>query len=105
MRNDLEQEIGCRQGSLYCCEVGFLVLVPHGADGNRQGAVVQPAHQRVDFRLQRRLREFLGKAPELAPASDGRMIVEKHAMRVAALATLERDWDHLSALGVVAEAG
>src|SRR5262245_62652830 len=29
VRNDLEQEIGCRQGSLYCCEVGFLVLVPH----------------------------------------------------------------------------
>src|SRR5262249_43509935 len=46
-----------------------------------------------------------GKAPELAPAGDGRMVVEKHAMGVAALAALERDWDHLSALGVVAEAG
>src|SRR5262249_50862709 len=32
------------------------------------------------------------------------MIVEKHAMGVAALAALERDRDHLSALGVVAEA-
>jgi hypothetical protein len=33
------------------------------------------------------------------------MVVEKHAMGVAALATLERDRDHLSALGVVAESG
>src|SRR5262249_34514398 len=61
-------------------------------------------NQRVNFRLQRRLRELLGKAPEFAPASDGRMVVEKHAMGVAALAALERDRDHLSTLGVVAEA-
>src|SRR4029453_5818941 len=53
----------------------------------------------------RRLRELLGKPPKLAPAGDGRMVVEKHAMGVAALAALERDRDHLSALGVVAEAG
>src|SRR5262245_65215385 len=33
------------------------------------------------------------------------MVVEKHAMGVAALAALERDRDHLSALGVVPEAG
>ena len=33
------------------------------------------------------------------------MIVEKHAMGVAALAALKRDRNDLSALGVVAEAG
>src|SRR5215472_12947684 len=49
--------------------------------------------------------KLLGKAPQLAPASDGRMVIEKHAMGVAALAALERDWDHLPALGVVAETG
>src|SRR5215475_700541 len=105
VRNDLEQEIGRQQGSFYGCEIRLLVLVSHRADGDRQGSVVQPADQRVDFRLQRRLRELLGKAPELAPAGDGRMVVDKHAMGVAALAALERDRDHLSALGVVAEAG
>src|SRR5262247_4901265 len=105
VRNDLEQEIGRQQGSFYRGEIGLLVLVSHRADGNRQGSVVQPADQRVDFRFQRRLRELLWKAPKLASAGDGRMVVEKHAMGVAALAALERDRDHLSALGVVAEAG
>src|SRR5262249_57526592 len=33
------------------------------------------------------------------------MVVEKHAMGVAALAALERDRDHLSTLSVVAETG
>src|SRR5262245_14144393 len=105
VRNNLEQEIGRQQRSFHRCEIGLLVLVSHSANGNRQRSVVQPADQFVDFRLQRRLCELLGKAPEFASAGDGRMIVEKHAMGVAALAALERDRDHLSALGVVAEAG
>src|SRR5713101_8900021 len=85
MRYDLEQEIGCSQRSAYCREIGLPVLVAHGANGNLQQTVVQPANQRVDLRLEGGLGKFLGKAPEFTAACDGRMVVEKHAVRVAAL--------------------
>ena len=66
--------------------------------------VVQGTDQRVDFSPQRRLRQFLRKAPELATAGDRPLVVEEHAVGVAALAAAERDRDHLPALGVIAEA-
>jgi hypothetical protein len=51
------------------------------------------------------LASFLGKPPQLAAARDRRMIVEEHAMGIAALASLERDRNDLSALRVIAESG
>jgi hypothetical protein len=54
--------------------------------------------------MQRRLGELFRKAPEFAAACDRRMIVEKHAVRIAAFAALEGHRDDLAALGVVAEA-
>ena len=60
---DLKQEIGRQQGSLYRREIRLLVLVTHRADCNRQGSVVQPADEGIDFRFERRLRKLLGEAP------------------------------------------
>src|SRR5260221_4970359 len=55
--------------------------------------------------MQGRGRELLRKAPQLAPAGDRRFIVEKHAVRIAALASTERHRDDLAGLGVIAEPG
>ena len=50
--------------------------------------------------------ELLRKAPELAAAGDRRIVVQEHAMRIAALAgPAKRHRDDLAGLGVVAEAG
>src|SRR6516162_5107012 len=54
--------------------------------------------------MQRRLSELSRKAPKFAAAGTRRMVVEKHAMRVAALAALEGHRDDLSAFSVVAKA-
>ncbi len=82
-----------------------LVLVAHGAVGDTQRTIVEFTDQRVDFRPQARLGQLLGKAPQFAAAGDGRMVVEEHAVGIAALAPLEGNRDDLAALGVIAEAG
>jgi hypothetical protein len=50
------------------------------------------------------LRELLRKAPDLTPAGDRRLIIQEHAVRVAALPAAQRDGDYLAAFGIVAEA-
>ena len=105
MRDDLEQEVGRRHRGLDRGEIGRLVLVAHGAVRDAHRAVVQLADQGVDLGAQRGLGQLLGKAPQLAAAGDGRMVVEKHAVGVAALAALEGHRNDLSALGVIAETG
>ena len=105
MRHDLEQKV--RRGERGC-DRGVIqgrVLVAHGAGRDADRAVVERPHHRVDLRTQRRLSELLRKTPQLAAAGDRRMIVEKHAVRIAAFAALERNRDDLPALGVIAEAG
>src|SRR5262245_26185955 len=98
MWNDLEQKTGCQQRGFDRTQIGLFVFVPHRADGNLQPAIVQRADQRVDFRLEGRFSELLGKTPEFSAAGDGRMVVEKHAVSVAALAAPKRDRDNLPAL-------
>src|ERR1700733_6402691 len=55
--------------------------------------------------MQRRLGKLFRKAPQFTAAGNRRMVVQKHAVGVAALPALKRNRDHLPALGVVAEAG
>ena len=81
------------------------MLVAHRAGGDANRAVVEGADQRVGLGAQLRLRKLLGKAPELAAAGDRRMVIEEHAVRVAAAPPAERDRNNLAAFRVVAEAG
>src|SRR6516162_1711999 len=85
--------------------IGRLVLVTHGPGGYPYGTVIECADQRVDFGAQSRLRQFLWKAPKLASASDRRIVVQEHTMRIAALVAAERHRNHLAGFGVIAEAG
>src|SRR6202140_4945796 len=80
------------------------MLVPHGAGGDSNRTIIQGPEERVDLSSQRRLCQFFRKAPELASTGDRTLVVEEHAVRVAALAAAEGDGDHLPALGVIAEA-
>ena len=86
-------------------DVEGAVLVAHGAGRDADRAVVQGADQRVDLDGELRLRQLLGKAPQLAPAGDRRMIVEEHLVDEAAGLALVAHRDDLTAFGVVAEAG
>ena len=104
MRNDLEQEIRRRKRSFDLRQISFAVLVAHRAGRDPKRTVIQGSDQRVDLGSQRRLRQFLRKAPELAATGDRPLVVEEHAVGVAALAAAEGDGDHLPALGVIAEA-
>src|SRR6516165_10159200 len=70
MRYDLQQEIGCFERRFGRGAIGRLVLVTHGPSGHTDRAVIECADQRVDFGAQRRLRQFLWKAPKLASAGD-----------------------------------
>jgi hypothetical protein len=105
MGNDLEQEVRHLERGFDGGEIGRLVLVPHGAGGDAHGAVIERAHHHVDLGAETGIGQLLGKAPELASAGDRRVVVQEHAMGVAALAPAERDRDDLAGLGVVAEAG
>jgi len=67
-------------------------------------SVIQRADERIDLGLQFRVGELLRKSPELAPASDRPLIVEKHAKGIAALAAAEGNRDDLASFRVVAEA-
>src|ERR1700730_11467606 len=81
------------------------MLVSHGPNRNLNRTIMKRADQRIDLRLERWLSQLLRKAPELAAACDGRMVVEKHAVAIAAFAAFERDRNNLSALGVISESG
>src|SRR5262245_43936869 len=104
MRHDLKQEVGSEERSFDSREIGRTMLVAHGARCYAHRAVIQRAHQRVDFGTKRRVGKLLGKSPELPSAGDRRVIIEKHAVAVTALATTERNRDDLAAFGVVPKA-
>jgi hypothetical protein len=105
MRDDLEQEVRRRQPLGLGREVQGAVLVAHGAGGDADRAVVQRADQRIGLDRQRRLRQLLREAPQLASAGDRRVVVQEHLVGVAAGLAPPAHRDHLAALGVVAEAG
>lgn len=100
MRDDLEQEVRLAERCLDLAKIGFAMLVAHRTRRNPQGTVVQ----RADLGSQCRLGKLLRKATELAPARDESLIVEEHAVGVAATATTERDRDDLAAIGAVGKA-
>src|SRR5215472_5829737 len=75
MRYDLQEEIWRLERGLDGGVIGRLVLVTHGPGRHPHGTVIECADQRVDFGAQRRLRQFLWKAPELASAGDRRIVV------------------------------
>src|ERR1700757_4445183 len=104
MRDDLEEKIRRRKRSSDLCQVRFTVLVSHRAGRDPKWTIIQGPEERVDLSSQRRLCQFLWKAPELASTGDRTLVVEEHAVRVAALAAAEGDGDHLPALGIIAEA-
>jgi hypothetical protein len=87
----LSRKLGASERRFDCSQVRLLVLVAHGADSNPLRSVVQRADQCVYLCLEGRFCELLGKAPQLTATGDGRMVVEEHAVGVAALAALERD--------------
>src|SRR6476619_8421188 len=101
MRNDLEQEVRRRKRSSDLRQIGFAVFVAHRASGNPNGSVIQGTDQRVDFSPQRRLRQLLRKAPELATAGDRSLVIEEHAVGVATLPAPKRNRDYLPAFGVI----
>ena len=103
--NDLKEKVRFRERGFHGCKIGGFVLVAHGAGRNADRAVIERAHHGIDLRAERGARKLFGKAPQLASAGNGRVVVEKHAMGVAALAALERNRNDLSAFRVVAEAG
>src|SRR5262249_40387618 len=85
VRDDLEQEIWYGERGLDGVEVGLAVLVAHRAGRNPKRSVIQRADERIDLGLQFRVGELLRKSPELAPAGDRPLVVEKHAKGIAAL--------------------
>src|SRR5690348_17801386 len=89
MRDDLQEEIWRGQTVLHGREIGAAMLVAHGAGRDAHLTVIERADQRVDLGLEARTGELLGEAPELAAAGDGSLIVQEHAMGVAALASLK----------------
>src|SRR5262249_30871366 len=103
MRNDVEQKIWSRERSSDLRQIGFAMFVAHCASRDPKRPVVQGSDQRVDFGPQRRLRQFLRKSPKLTATGDRPLVVEEHAVGVAAPAAAERDRDDLAALGVVSE--
>src|SRR5215831_12470742 len=105
MRYDLQKEIWRLERGLDNGVIGRLVLVTHSAGRHPHGAVIERTDESVDFGAQARLRQFLWKAPKLAPAGDRRIVVQEHTMRIAALAAAEGHRNHLAGFGVIAEAG
>src|SRR5713101_4651154 len=104
MRDDLQQEVRCGERYLHRRQIRLLVLVAHRPRRHAHRAVVERADERVDLDVERGLGELLREAPELAAARDRRIVVEEHAVRIAALAAAESDRDDLAGLGVIAVA-
>src|SRR5271170_870407 len=86
MGNDLEQEGWFRKRGVHGRKVGGAVLITHGGGCNADGAVVERTDQRVDLRAESGTRQLFWKAPQLASARNGRVVIEKHTMGVATLA-------------------
>ena len=84
--DDFKQEVRRFERRFDLRQVGFTVLVSHRPGRDPKRTVIQRADERVDLSPQGRLRELLGKAPELAPAGDRPLVVEEHAMSIAARA-------------------
>jgi len=105
VRNDLEQKIRRRERGADRGGVGHLVLVTHGRGDDAHRSIVQRSDHLVDLDMQRRVGQFFRKAPKLTPACDRRLVVEEHAMAVAALAAAKAHRNDLSGFGVVAEPG
>src|SRR5215472_15222029 len=103
MGDDLEQEVRFRERGLYGGKICGRVLITHGGGCNTDRTVIERAYQGVDFGAESGARKLFGEAPQLASAGNWRMVIEKHAVAIAALATPERDRDDLSALCVIAE--
>src|SRR5262245_19629691 len=101
--NDLEKEVRRRQRSLDGLQIGGAVLVAHGRSHHAHRSVVEGADERVDLGPQAGARELLGKSPELATTGNRRMIVEEHAVGIAALAPLKGHRDDLPRFRVVPE--
>src|SRR6476661_2665010 len=99
VRNDLEEKVWRLKRSLDLRHISFAVLVTHRTGRDSKRPVIERSDQRVDLGSQRRLRQFLRKAPELAATGDRPLVIEEHAVGVAAPAAAERDRDHLTALG------
>src|SRR4029077_15063551 len=89
MRYDLQEKIWRLERGLDGGVIGRLVLVTHSPGGHPHGTVIERADQRIDLGAQRRLRQFLWKAPKLASAGDRGIVVQEHTMRIAALAAAE----------------
>src|SRR6516164_3227297 len=105
VRNDLEQKVRGREQRAHRVEIGGFVLVSHGGGGDADRAVVERADHLIDLDVQRRIGQLFRKAPKLAAARDRRLVVEEHAVAVAALAAAEAHRNDLSGFGIVAEAG
>ena len=104
VRNNLEEKIWSRERGFDVRQISFAVLVAHRAGRNAKRPVIQRSDECVDLGSQGRLRQFLRKAPELAAPGDRPLVVEEHAVSVAALAAAEGNGNYLPALGVIAEA-
>ena len=87
----LSRKFGFRERGLHGCKIGGSVLVAHASGRYADGSVIERAHQGVDLSAERGLASFFGKAPQLASAGNGRVVVEKHAVAIAALAAPEED--------------
>jgi hypothetical protein len=79
------------------------VLVAHGSRRDAHWTVIERADERVDLHMEGGIGELLGEAPEFAATGDRRLIIKKHAVRIAAFAAAERDRNDLAGFGVVAE--
>ncbi len=80
-----------------------LVLVAHGADGDRLTAVVQGAGQGIARHLEDRVSVFLREAPDLAAGGDRRLVVKIHLRHEAVALALVGHRDDDTAFAVVAE--
>ena len=69
-------------------QVELLILKAHGASGHPNRTVVKRAHQRVRGNLKLGLGKLFWEAPQLATASDGRLIIEIHHVGVTTFAAL-----------------
>src|SRR5262245_24741686 len=105
MRDDLQQEIRRGERRLGRRKIGLFVLVSHRRGRDPHRTIIQGADQHVDLRAQAGIGQLLRKAPQLAPARDRRLVVQEHAVGVAAPLAPERHGDHLAGFRVVAEAG
>lgn len=105
MRDDLDQDVRRGQVPRFGRQVERTVLVLHGAGGDADGAVVQRADQRVGLDRQPRLRQLLGKSPQLAARRNRRIVVQEHLVGIAAGLSAVAYRNDLPDFRIVAETG